>query len=411
MATATMLLALAAAATALPEDHPTCLAACATLSCARFAPATCAMVERDLGCACAGCACPGRRLAAAAAANDTLLNETLLNSTALNASAAATQETETDDDDDGAPAAWSLTGTYVLLAVAAAVAAAAAKKRQEGPVDARAVAGCLAAVAVAVAVLLGQGVLEYEYEFLFDAGAMGKFEGLVPKAVPDTIQSKFFKRENYLGACGEGEFSDGLGIWLLVGFWPFLKNALVFGVCALVGRRGRAASLLKGLSLLGKWSLVKVTAASCLFAMVNLDIKAVPPLNVQGYFVAQPRAAILALLIGVFASRLLTSALVAFPPGAPAPKKDRAAPPIAVDGVLLVVSLAAMVLVVAGLALPFVQRKWEMTYHLGPALPTIPMGGDEATWSALALLAESSKAPNVANAGLAAGVAAVRPPR
>ena len=60
MATATMLLALAAAATALPEDHPTCLAACATLSCARFAPATCAMVERDLGCACAGCACLGR---------------------------------------------------------------------------------------------------------------------------------------------------------------------------------------------------------------------------------------------------------------------------------------------------------------------------------------------------------------
>ena len=62
-------------------------------------------------------------------------------------------------------------------------------------------------------------------------------------------------------------------------------------------------------------------------------------------------------------------------------------------------------------ALPFVQRKWEMTYHLGPSLPTIPMGGDEATWSALGLLAESSKAPNVANAGLAAGVAAVRAPR
>ena len=407
MTMATMLLALAAAATALPEDHPTCLAACAGLSCARFAPATCAMVERDLGCACAGCACLGRRLAAAAASNDTLLNETLLNSTALNASSAPAAAD--DDDDDGAPAAWSLTGTYVLLAVAAAVAAAAAKKRQEGPVDARAVAGCLAAVAVAVAILLGQGVLEYEYEFLFDAGAMGKFEGLVPKAVPDTIQSKFFKRENYLGACGEGEFSDGLGIWLLVGFWPFLKNALVFGVCALVGRRGRAASLLKGLSLLGKWSLVKVTAASCLFAMVNLDIKAVPPLNVQGFFVAQPRAGILALLVGVLASRLLTSALVAFPPGAPSSKKDRAPPPIAVDGVLLVVSLAAMVVVVAGLALPFVQRKWEMTYHLGPTLPTIPMGGDEATWSALGLLAESSKAPNVANAGLAAGVAAVRP--
>ena len=53
MTMATMLLALAAAATALPEDHPTCLAACAGLSCARFAPATCAMVERDLGCACA----------------------------------------------------------------------------------------------------------------------------------------------------------------------------------------------------------------------------------------------------------------------------------------------------------------------------------------------------------------------
>ena len=88
MAMATMLLALAAAATALPEDHPTCLAACAGLSCARFAPATCAMVERDLGCACAGCACLGRRLAAAAASNDTLLNETLLNSTALNASSA-----------------------------------------------------------------------------------------------------------------------------------------------------------------------------------------------------------------------------------------------------------------------------------------------------------------------------------
>ena len=410
MAMATMLLALAAAATALPEDHPTCLAACATLSCARFAPATCALVERDLGCACAGCACLDRRLAAAAAANDTLLNETLLNATALNASA-ATQETETDDDDDGAPAAWSLTGTYVLLAVAAAVAAAAAKKRREGPVDARAVSGCLAAVAVAVSILLGQGVLEYEYEFLFDAGAMGRFEGLVDKNIPDTVQSKFFKRENYEGACGEGEFSDGLGIWFLVGFWPFLKNALVFGVCALVGRRGRSASLLKGLSLLGKWSLVKVTAASCLFAMVNLDIEAVPPLNVQGFFVAQPRAGILALLVGVLASRLLTSALVAFPPGAPSPKKDRAPPPIAVDGVLLVVSLASMIIVVAGLALPFVQRKWEMTYHLGPSLPTIPMGGDEATWSALGLLAESSKVPNVANAGLAAGVAAVRPPR
>ena len=68
---------------------------------------------------------------------------------------------------------------------------------------------------------------------------------------------------------------------------------------------------------------------------------------------------------------------------------------------------AAMVVVVAGLALPFVQRKWEMTYHLGPSRPTIPLGGDEATWSALGLLAESSKAPNVANAGLAAGVAAV----
>ena len=142
--------------------------------------------------------------------------------------------------------------------------------------------------------------------------------------------------------------------------------------------------------------------------MVNLDIKAVTPLNVQG-FRPQPRAGILAMLVGVLASRLLTSALVAFPPGAPSLKKDRAPPPIAVDGVLLVVSLAAMVLVVAGLALPFVQRKWEMTYHLGPALPTIPMGGDEATWSALGLLAESSKAPNVANAGLAAGVAAVRP--
>ena len=61
MAMTTMLLALAAAATALPEDHPTCLAACAGLSCARFAPATCAMVERDLGCACAGCACAGSK--------------------------------------------------------------------------------------------------------------------------------------------------------------------------------------------------------------------------------------------------------------------------------------------------------------------------------------------------------------
>ena len=200
MAMATMLLALAAAATALPEDHPTCLAACAGLSCARFAPATCAMVERDLGCACAGCACLGRRLAAAAASNDTLLNETLLNSTALNASA-STQETDTEDDDDGAPAAWSLTGTYVLLALAAAVAAAAAKKRQEGPVDARAVAGCLAAVAVAVAVLLGQGVLEYEYEFLFDAGAMGRFDGLVPQAVPDTVpvQSHEIRPDRPLG--------------------------------------------------------------------------------------------------------------------------------------------------------------------------------------------------------------------
>ena len=75
----------------------------------------------------------------------------------------------------------------MLLALAAAVAAAAAKKRQEGPVDARAITGCLATVAVAVAVLLGQGVLEYEYEFLFDAGAMGRFEGLVPQAVPDTV--------------------------------------------------------------------------------------------------------------------------------------------------------------------------------------------------------------------------------
>ena len=98
MAMTTMLLALAAAATALPEDHPTCLAACAGLSCARFAPATCAMVERDLGCACAGCACLGRRLAAAAASNDTLLNETLLNSTALNASAAPAAA---DEDDEG----------------------------------------------------------------------------------------------------------------------------------------------------------------------------------------------------------------------------------------------------------------------------------------------------------------------
>ena len=99
MATATMLLALAAAATALPEDHPTCLAACATLSCARFAPATCAMVERDLGCACAGCACLGRRLAAVAS-NDTLLNETLLNPTALNVSSAPAAAVD-DDDDDG----------------------------------------------------------------------------------------------------------------------------------------------------------------------------------------------------------------------------------------------------------------------------------------------------------------------
>ena len=32
-----------------------------------------------------------------------------------------------------------------------------------------------------------EGVLEYEYEFLFDAGAMGRFEGLVPQAVPDTV--------------------------------------------------------------------------------------------------------------------------------------------------------------------------------------------------------------------------------
>ena len=147
----------------------------------------------------------------------------------------------------------SLTGTYVLCG-AAAVAAAAAKRR--GPAT-RAPPRAARGRRRRRRVLLGQGVLEYEYEFLFDAGAMGKFEGLVPKAVPDTIQSKFFKKENYLGACGEGEFSDGLGIWVLVGLWPFLKNALVFGVCALVGRRGRAASLLKGLSLLGKWSLVK----------------------------------------------------------------------------------------------------------------------------------------------------------
>ena len=43
---------------------------------------------------------------------------------------------------------------------------------------------------------------------------------------------------------------------------------------------------------------------------------------------------------------------------------------------------------------------------LPPDTTTIP---DEATWSALGLLAESSKVPNVANAGLAAGVAAARP--
>ena len=60
MAMATMLLALAAAATALPEDHPTCLAACATLSCARFAPATCAL--RDVGGAGLAAALVDRRL-------------------------------------------------------------------------------------------------------------------------------------------------------------------------------------------------------------------------------------------------------------------------------------------------------------------------------------------------------------
>ena len=145
----------------LLPDHPTCRRACAGLACDRFAPTTCALVERDFGCACAGCACLGRRLAA---------NETALNATALNASAAAEEEEE--DEDDGAPAAWSLTGVYVLLALGAAVAAAALKKAREDQVDRRAVSGCLGAVAVAVAILLGQGTLEYEYAFLFDAGAM-----------------------------------------------------------------------------------------------------------------------------------------------------------------------------------------------------------------------------------------------
>lgn len=80
----------------------------------------------------------------------------------------------------------------------------------------------------------------------------------MPKLLPDTVQSEFFKEENYLGACGGGELSAGVSIWLLVGLWPLLKNALVFFVCAGLLRQDWSAPLLKGLSLLGKWSLIDV---------------------------------------------------------------------------------------------------------------------------------------------------------
>ena len=344
----------------------------AGLSCARFAPATCAMVERDLGCA--SPAAPPRaaprgrgRVQRHAPQRDA----PQFDGPQRLVGAAADE----DDDDDGAPAAWSLTGTYVLLR-------APGRLRR---------AGCLAAVAVAVASSSARASSRYEYEFLFDAGAMGKFEGLVPKA--STRSSPSSSRGRGPRRLRPPSSPAGVGIWLLVGLWPFLKNALVFGVCALVGRRGRAASLLKGLALLGKWSLVKVTAASCLFAMVNLDIKAGHAAQRPGLLRRAAARRHLALLVGVLASRIAdlgprrVPARRAFtrkrPRAAayccgrgPARRESRG------DGRRRRRPRAAL-------------RPAEVGDDVPPrarSLPTIPMGGDEATWSALGLLAESSGA-------------------
>ena len=179
MTMATMLLALAAAATALPENHPTCLAACAGLSRAsRRRPAPwssgTSAAPAPAAPASAGASRPRPRPTTRCSTRRCSIRRRSRGGAGRGRRRRRRRRAGGVEPHGHVRPPRGRRGRR-------------RGRRQEAPGGPRRRArrrGCLAAVAVAVAVLLGQGVLEYEYEFLFDAGAMGKFEGLVPKAVP-----------------------------------------------------------------------------------------------------------------------------------------------------------------------------------------------------------------------------------
>ena len=201
-----------------------CEEVCSGLTCADYAPETCAFAHR-LDCLCAGCDCQN-------------LRRLLGNATA----AVAPPLPSADDGGNGdGLALWSsIAAVIVAVGGASAVAWLYGEKA-----DGRAAVASLAAVAVVIVVVIGQGLIAFDVEFDYAVAADTVFDGYDFWAGV----SELWRRDAKFLAVVAGGSS---------GVWPLLKNALTFFTCWFGGDAGRKSRIFRLLGLGGKTAILDI---------------------------------------------------------------------------------------------------------------------------------------------------------
>ena len=104
---------------------------------------------------------------------------------------------------------------------------------------------------------------------------------------------------------------------------------------------------------------------------VQVETSPDPVLGVEGYVATAPREGALVILVGLLASRVLTSTLAHFPPGTPS-RSTPLSPPTEPHPLLWLFAAAAPVLVGCGCFVSnFVARSYKIGYHFGKGVPEL----------------------------------------
>lgn len=168
---------------------------------------------------------------------------------------------------------------------------------------------------------------------------------------------------------------------LFSGIWPIIKQAVTF--FAVVGwwRPRTELWVLKFLGLSGKLAFMDIGIVVAILATMPIDVDN-PELGANGHLAASLREGTFVIVLGLILSRIITSTLIhVSPPEKVSIKRFSASTARFVRPGCLLISVAALCMVIAGAALPAITVTQRMEITPVPGQPSIVITHQEAQYT------------------------------